>query len=361
MIFEIIRDVQKIKNLKNEWDNLVVESVFQTHDWVYNWYKYLCVSEPYLIVARRNNKITGIAPLVRKKILGRRVLRFAGAPMSDYNAFIINDDSFVKELYFYLMKKNKCDIALFDDISESSETLLNFAKNKIKNSLSFFSNPCLALNLRSQKHFHKKSIRRHVKLLQNSGDINLLKINKEDYKTYFLILQEQHKKTWDKKIGKSIFMDKRISLFFQTILKNMNDNIDFWALTLNEKPIALQLGFLFNDRYITYIQSEDKKYMKNSPGSVLYMLFIEYYKKSGLSIVDFRRGAEEYKLRFSNMSRKNHGFLIAKTWFLYILLKMIFKTKGFVIERRKLHVLSIKFRQELRNAYKRLEESVEEI
>ena len=198
-------------------------------------------------------------------------------------------------------------------------------------------------------------------MLRKSGDINLLKINKEDYKTYFSILQKQHKKTWDEKIGKSIFMDKRNSLFFQAILKNMNDNIDFWALTLNGKPIALQLGFLFNDKYITYIQSQDKKYMKNSPGSVLYRLFIEYYKKSGLSVVDFTRGAEEYKLRFSNLNRKNHGFLIAKTRFLYILLKMIFKTKGFVIERRKLHVLSIKFRQELKGAYKRLEASVEEI
>ena len=85
--------------LRHEWNRLLRSidgaSVFQTYAWVANWWKHFGDDkELYLLVARDNGTVTGIAPLMIDPVRVRglracRVLRFIGHGITDYLDFLL--------------------------------------------------------------------------------------------------------------------------------------------------------------------------------------------------------------------------------------------------------------------------------
>ncbi|MHB8292988.1 MAG: hypothetical protein ACYDEG_11065, partial [bacterium] len=97
---KIIRNIEDLKNLKNEWNVLLQESqndnVFLTYDWVYLWVKYFLKSKRINIlfiicIYDENGKIEAIAPFfIKKFFVFFIVLMFISHDFSDYLGIIID-------------------------------------------------------------------------------------------------------------------------------------------------------------------------------------------------------------------------------------------------------------------------------
>ena len=306
-----IRTSEEFMNLKTEWNSLLDNSdtnnFFLTHEWVKNWWKcFGSNKELHILTAKKNNSLIGIAPLMITK---SKQMRFIGTPLSDYGDFIINSDQETDKIdvmaaFLDHLFKNKKDWSVihFDELHERSSTLpmlkMLLSKNAANNYLLYESIGCLSLNLHKAneielaKLLKKKSIRRHIKSLENQGEFEFKKINDTDEATKALdVFFAQHIAIWNEKKDPSMFNDEKHKKLFKQLTGELlsKGKVVIWALYLNKKIIAMQFGFEHNETYTTYCQSQDLDYAKHSPGTILYKYFIEEYAKNGLRLIDHTR------------------------------------------------------------------------
>jgi len=333
-------DVQEITtpeafmNLKTEWNRLLasseVNTFFLTFEWVHNWWQ--CFGNDkqlYILTVKKDNTLVGIAPLM---ITRNKKVQFIGTPLADYGDFIVKgskekdkNDVLAAFLNHLLNNKERWNSIRLDEIQERSSTipvlqllLSKYASNKflIQDGIG-----CMALDFQKSseeelaKLLKKRSIRRHIKFLQSQGNFIFKKIeNKDEARKALETFFAQHIAIWHKKNESSMFLDKRCKRLFEQLTEELllKGNVVIWAIYLDKQLLALQFGFEHNGSYVTYCQSQNLSYAKQSPGTILYKFFIEEYKNNGLRIVDHSRGTEAYKYRFSNDAWKNMRVVIHK-------------------------------------------------
>jgi CelD/BcsL family acetyltransferase involved in cellulose biosynthesis len=66
----------------------------------------------------------------------------------------------------------------------------------------------------------------------------------------------------------------------------------------DERPIAVQYGFVWQDTFYQYQGGWDAAFAKRSIGTVVVAEAIRLARKNGLRSFDFLRGDERYKYRF---------------------------------------------------------------
>jgi serine/alanine adding enzyme len=97
--------------VSDEWDEFVFSSPTATVSHLYSWRRIITESyghKPFYLMARRDNKITGILPLIQvKSRLFGNVL--ASMPFQDYGGIVANDEeTFRALLYQALLLKKEC-------------------------------------------------------------------------------------------------------------------------------------------------------------------------------------------------------------------------------------------------------------
>lgn len=346
---EEITTLEAFMSLKKEWNSLLASSeintFFLTFEWIKNWWQ--CFGDDkhlYILTAKKNNNLVGIAPLMITK---DKKVRFIGTPLADYGDFIINEskeknkESVLSAFLEHLLKKNKQWKSIhLDEIQERSSTVpilrMLLSKHAANKFLIHKSIGCMALDFQKSnnkelaKLLKKRGIRRHIKFLHSHGNLIFKKIeNLDEAKKALNTFFEQHIAIWHKKKDPSMFLDERYKKLFEQLTEEllMSGKVIIWAIYLDNHPIAMQFGFEHNKSYITYCQSQDLSYAKQSPGTILYKHFIEEYRNKGLSIVDHSRGTEAYKHRFSNDSWKNMKVIIHNNNLKCLANKSLIKTK----------------------------------
>ncbi len=330
-----ITTLEEFMGIHSDWDRLLagseVNNFFLTFEWVSSWWQ--CFGEGnrlYILAAEKNGIIAGIAPLMIAK---NGKLQFIGTPLADYGDFIVNENKgevLAAFLGHLSANKEKWAAIQLDEIQGRSSTvpILRMLLPKYADKFLISENiGCLALDFQKSTDeeiaglLKKKGLRRHIKFLQGMGSLTFKKISNVDeaiavLDTFF----EQHIEIWGRKNEPSMFLDAKHRMLFKQLTKDLlpAGKVAIWALYLDGKLLALQFGFEYNGSYITYCQSQDISYAKHSPGTILYKMFIEEYIKNGLQIVDFSRGTEPYKYRFSNDASKNMNVYVHKGTFTYL-------------------------------------------
>jgi len=361
---QLIQSFEELLNLKNEWNGLLVKSetntIFLTFEWITNWWKYFGQDkELFVLLVKDNEEIMGIAPLM---ISNSKKIQFIGNPLADYCDFIIANEKelVLKTIYEYLSKnKSLWDNINLEEIPEYSSTL-TFSKNILQsNGIKFnifFTNKCFSINFKDEnteiikKILKKKDLRRHISFLRSHGNLSVDKIKTVEEALILLnTLFEQHIKIWDKKEIPSLFNYVESKDFFINLTKELlpQGKIDILVLRLNQKPIAIQFGFNHNNKYITFIQSYDLYYYKNSPGTILYKLFINKYYQERFNEVDFSRGSEVYKNRFANKSMNNYGIAIYKNAINSITNKFYNRSREKIMNNHKFHSFVHKYKNKV--------------
>lgn len=311
--------------LEEIWQNTLQRSnyhtVFSTWEWLTTWWKHFGKDKRLvLLLAKENDKILGIAPLVYSvhKMFGLRMgkIEFIGTPHSDYNDFIMTENSeeclklFIEHLHNL---PEKWDCIELTDIPEKAECLpflKKISENfKVVHKCPYFELPkSLEALLKGLSRNQRKNIRRNERRLEEAFKLEFIDFSEvQSYSEGMNYLFELHQKRWRSKGLAGAFADERFRKFHLDIARSFSHKgwLGLFVLKLSGKPAAVAYGFKYRSKYFDYLTGFDPKFSKYSIVEVLRAHMINRFIQEGLVAFDFLRGAEAYKDRWRTTSRSN--------------------------------------------------------
>lgn len=318
--------------LRDEWNALLQESVsnvpFLQFDYLKTWWKHLGGGEwqqpvqLFIITARENGSLAGIAPLFLSEREGRNSLLFLGSiEISDFLDLIVrreDEPAFIDGLFAFIQSHlvPRYDIQCLDlyNLVEESPTLdlMQAAAASIGWSASqerLQRSPLIRLPGdweaylagidKKQRHEIRRKMRRAAESEFNVSwhvveNARQLKAASED----FLTLMSQEK-------DKQQFLTPEMRVQMKAMMQTAFDagNLQLAFLTVNGSNAAAYFNFDYANRIWVYNSGLDYAYMDYSPGWVLLGHLLKWANENGREVFDFMRGDEEYKYRFGGVDR----------------------------------------------------------
>lgn len=299
-----IRELADITPYFEEWDDLALEqeNFFCTSDWILSWLEdHDDLGEPYILGAFEDDRLVGVAPLMICKQglpgFSYRLLQFIGTGLSDYGDILATGDdvyeAFLTHIHHHRGKWDVCDLR---EINSSSETFLTLpsALRNLRMPFStykMFSCYHMEIGAANDEAYDIRNTFTTMKRLRNQGRIsisfagNAASINdKISYLVRFL------NKRWGADDG-SMFSDSRNSNFLRIACQHAlaSKQLALFSLDIDDKPIAVLLGFQFKGRFIIYSHAYDERWTKYHPGRLLLKQIIYHYQDK-VALIDFSRG-----------------------------------------------------------------------
>jgi len=314
---KLVTDFESFDDLRSAWDILIEKSpsqdVFLSWEWFYAWFKsYGKNSSPYLVTAWDDKELVGLAPfmLIKQKKYGIvfRVLRTLSAPQCDAGGFLVKDGNLkiLSMLIEHLVsQKGKWDLIELNQFYQMSLETQHILENMTAKGF--------AIHQSLNKHFFipyeagwdnyhaslsqrfRKNLRRSQRGMDGMGEHKIqrftggevtwdviekiIEINR--YSTYPLICDSEE----DQAMHKELI----------TVMANKGW-FDVYMLTLDNKPIAYEYGFLYKGRMGDWRVGFDRRASPNvSIGVFLSMCVFKTGFDERQKEVDFLRGDEGYK------------------------------------------------------------------
>jgi CelD/BcsL family acetyltransferase involved in cellulose biosynthesis len=383
---EIVRSVDGFLNLAREWNDLVFHSdatVCQTHEWLYSWWTHFGTGRNrslYIITFLRDRSVIGIAPFFlevtwfsrfrvnrRLRLMGGEVMNSVYAAVaskggpSDYQDIIALPEE-EKEVADELAQFLKEHRHVFDEIecanvSEESVLFKSVLPALHRRMVSFTLNAqdvCPRLRvplsfdelLKSLAPDIRHRLRRCLKDFHESPPRSIETVNTPaDFDSAFKDLIALHQMRWRHLGYLGLFADERFERFQHEVGKKFLEQGWLWfkCAYWGGIRIGARMGFIFKERMYDYLSGFDDRqpWSKSRPGLALLALMISDTIQSDCLVVDFLRGAEQYKFDFTHEMGRN--------WILVI---------SFLNERNILHRFLVQFQQKIKNNFCKIKKEV---
>lgn len=284
-------------------------SVFVLPPWLKVWWQeFRPETELSLSVVRRDKKVVGIAPL---QLRDGKASFVGNADVCDYLDFIIapgEETDFFNTLLDDLQQRgiNNLDLGHLRPDSAAATSLVAIAQSRkyeillqaeevtLELALPSTWEGYLAVLTKKQRH----EVRRKLRRLYEAGNVTYLYIQAGQEEASGLT--DTFLKLFSLSYGeKANFMTPRMESFFRSLAEAMAGVglLRFGILELDKLPVAMVMGFDYNDTMYLYNSAYDPRYDYLSAGLLSKILYIEGSIKLGRGKFDFLKGAEEYKYR----------------------------------------------------------------
>jgi len=343
MIIEIVREADKFKDLKDEWNNLLFKSkspsIFLTWEWLFYWWKYFKDDNTrlYILLVRDENssQILGIAPLCiqKDKRFGFKRIRFLGTEKvaSDFLGFIINpnyESKIVTAILNYLYcQRNAWDLIEISDLEENSglKRLIYENNNTGRKIVEIDAQLCPYIPLpqnysRLYESFNpdlQNILKRRLKKFQKNYEVSFsTHTDHSEIKNKIdeLFLLHNSRSNMKKRASgfESSFKGRDIQAFHREVASDFLSNgwLRLYSLNCNQKAVASLYAFKYIDSMSYYQSGFDDSYQNFSPGSILMEHCLQDAIKDGLKEFHYLRGNEEYKLKWTKDAKKTKTILI---------------------------------------------------
>jgi CelD/BcsL family acetyltransferase involved in cellulose biosynthesis len=284
-----------------EWN-----SIFVLPAWLKVWWQELgAEAELYLGAVRQGEKIIGVAPLLVRE--GKASL-IGSADVCDYLDFIVApgmDSDFFNALLDDLREKgiNQLDLRPLRPDSTVLTHLVPIAQNRKYDVLYQKEEISLELDLpatweeylatlnKKQRH----EVRRKLRRLWEAGSVEhrCVEVGREvgDYLDIFLKLFSLSRDE------KASFMNPKMESFFRSMAKAMAEIglLRLGIIQLDKVPVAMTMGFDYNDSHYLYNSAYDPQFNYLSVGLLCKVLCIKESIEKGRKKWDFLKGGEPYK------------------------------------------------------------------
>jgi CelD/BcsL family acetyltransferase involved in cellulose biosynthesis len=333
------------EQLEPEWNALLTRSasnnIVLTFEWLSTWWQIFGEGERhlYILVAREQNHIVGIAPLLRRTIrhynlLPYERLEFLGSGedeadeiCSDYLDFIVQhgyEEAVLDALLGHIRQRNVGDELLLTDVSAESpcwEPLFRACSNHELNLCITRDQFCSYLPLRdgwskllsSVESRFRTNIRRDCKLFADTGGELRIIDSTENFEENFAILIDLHQSRWNARGKSGVFASKNFLRFHRMLTAKLLPKgcvrliIAFMAGT----PISAVYDFVYNKKMCNYqngLRTPDGPggpSTIHSPGTLVQALSIKYSIESGLDEYDLlKTPTDSYKLKWRARRRR---------------------------------------------------------
>lgn len=325
---EVINNLEQLYSVRKEW--LAFEetlqdplSYFQCYDWCEKWSRiygpdaFKNGGSLNIAIIRKGGALAAILPLAienRMKLV--RVLRFIGEPMIQYakillDANLLSEDE-LQECIARIYKLADCDVVYLDHMVEGSplhKSLDNadcYKSNQGHASAivldGFKDGDAYRASLSRQT---RKSRNRKRRKLKELGELEYCIVDGHDpsFQKLCEIALEQ-KRIWLENTGKPSgkITDNRMKRMLGELGgdNGTKSGAIAFALVLNKKPIALEIGFWRSRHYYSFLGSYDWSMASYSPGKLLLEDAITWCIDRNIGVYDLLGNPTEYKDALAN-------------------------------------------------------------
>jgi CelD/BcsL family acetyltransferase involved in cellulose biosynthesis len=324
---EVVTDFHRLEEIFPEWQRLWESDsraeVFQTPAWTRAWWqsygKQVRLCSPVVFAGEQ---VAGILPLVEQD----GVIRFLGTPEADY-ADIICQEQHAPEVMALALQAllqsaagwSECG---FHHLSKHSRLVRYQAQlpGEIRSRMRCLpAGPLQTIVLRNQREevFQALLGKQHTRRLQNklrkAGDLRFrLLASSQEIDPYLPEFFRHHVRRHVSVGRRSSFADPDFCRFIQAVIEEFTPAgvVRFGVLELDGQPLAWNLGFEVNGKFLLYQHTFDLDRGDFTPGEVLLWNALEYAKDHVSREFDFGRGDELYKDRFTNYSRDTFSLFL---------------------------------------------------
>jgi CelD/BcsL family acetyltransferase involved in cellulose biosynthesis len=325
-VLEIVRSLEGLVKLRDEWNALFARAgrgsqVFQTHAWLAQWAKvYLDASSGLrdglaVLAVRRDGRLLMVLPMAIEGGIGGRVLRFAGAPVSQYGDAVVDaaseDDrlALLSAGWAHLIAATKPDIVVFDRVREDAAIAplvrwlggIGFAHTQA---------PWVPLAGATGEGFEarqrgtaKRNRRRLMRRLEKDGAVTFgVDVGSETAIAHGCAALAM-KRDWVARLGlpSRAFADRRIETFFGGLLGDAEDGggARVYSLARGGRVVAFAIGIGCKDRMVLHVIVHDATFDDCGAGMLNLEACLRSAESEGFGTFDLLPPTARYKMEFA--------------------------------------------------------------
>lgn len=324
----IIRTVAEMELIRDQWIALEQElatgtNVFQTYSWCRHWAEIFVegANSPWslcIITLWQSRDLALLCPLAVSRHGPFKVARWLGDPLTQYGNVLVSPNAADVGIIDHFWKELKA-------LREFDLTLLRFVRDESPiteileaDAVELSREQAASVDLTQFEDWqgfedwfkgrHKKnSIRnwkRKRRRLEEKGKLELNRVQPgQDAKRSVPDVLEL-KAQWVKRSGlvDSTFSRQESATLLGSLAEDAELNAEcvLFALTLDGRPIAYDLGFLSFGRYVSHIGTFHPDFGQFNPGHVLTQEILAHLVNEGHNSYDMMTPASSYKLDWAN-------------------------------------------------------------
>lgn len=336
MEISVVADSRALEGLREEWGDLLEgctgATIYQTWEWNDAWWKHFRAGKRlYLLQARRNGRLIGIAPFYvsRHYNMPLRRLALLSTGSADYLDVIATDEraydvcgAFLR----YLDRTGGFDLADLQQLSPDSllrihAGTLETAPELSRHAAVVAQEPCPFLPL--PPSWQEFSGRLGKKMRSNIGyydrlltrtfeDVSTRLAGPEEIEEGLSALFALHQRRWNARFLPGVLGGGATQAFHRLAAERFSGRgwLKLHLTTIGGRPVAALYCFVYRRRYYYYLGGFDPDLARYSLGTVLTARAIEDAIDEGCELFDFLRGAEPYKYRWLPEERTNARLLL---------------------------------------------------
>ncbi|HLB00414.1 MAG TPA: GNAT family N-acetyltransferase [Bacteroidota bacterium] len=323
--------------LETEWNELIENAdvhVFQTFEWLRTWWEFFKGPRDrlHVILFSLDGKLVGIVPLYEKRAIFFGIVRFQfiGRGLSDYLNLIIRTgcehlvlQEFGSYLHAHRHEWTLCDI---ESVNERSTLMLQspgvFEKSGLKVHC-YQASISLSVGLpdseeklmtmmgETSRHNYKRKLKSFQQKF--NGRLEVVQVESNELAGALEIFARVHGARWKSLGYPSAFDDPRHLEFHARFSEKFARRgwLRMLILRAKDEPVAVSYGFNFNKRIYLYQCNAiaSREVMQCSPGIIIRVLTAADGVRSGMKILDYLRGGEQYKGREWETQSDHNYFL----------------------------------------------------
>ena len=321
-----------VRTLSTNWNRLLTESagntIFLTWEWIDSWWKNYGSNRPlFVLSAWEGHSLQGLGPFYVDAVSRWGVkwnflkLIGDGSHDSDYLDCIARNgredeviNSFVR---FLVSQRGRWDCLEFHGTPENSpclKALINLAE---ENSWRFSSQliPCASLPLTQSWNDYLRALKPRFRTKVRStlayfdSEVKATPIRCEDaaeVKKWLPILFDLHTRRWGTKNRTGVFGDPAKQGFYRDISQAALQQgwLAFHRLDWANRALAMQYGFLYNNRFFLLQEGYDPEFAALRPGLALRGQLIRHWIEAELAEYDFLAGTASYKVEWGGQVKQ---------------------------------------------------------
>ncbi len=316
---EIVTQFERLEEFAPMWQ-MWAESdprteFFQCWSWASAfWTAYGGSMSLFTPVVHQGNKPIGILPLV----CSGRTLQFLGAPDSDYNDILCQEDDAEEVLEAalseLLSQSGNWKACVLDNLPAESKIARHWQElpPRIRRHLQLafrYPSPTLMFDKQQRELGDLVRVRKKdQKKLERFGSVVFRHIESQsEAQQHLTEFFDQHVTRFALKGTESQFRSDNQRRFYEALVQRLDPRrqLRFSVLEVGGKPIAYHFGFQWNRRITYYKLAFDVAFWDCSPGDVLLKFLLQHATTAEVSEFDFSIGDEGYKQRYANHTKQN--------------------------------------------------------
>lgn len=324
---ECIDDLDGLAALRPQWTELLRDSAadgpFLTWEWLHAWWTHMGRGAALQVIAvRAGHELIAIAPfMVRRGVLpcfSRLECLGTGYAGSDYLDVIVRRGREAEAIDAFARFSRRQAVALHLDHLAATSPVVDLAARLSSEKWSTTIVPggvCPFIDLRGHgwesyvatlRPSHRANVRRQLKVLEQRFRVRFEAVASESERVRALAaLVGFHDARWRGRGGSTPFLTPTLRAFQDEATRRALEQgwLRLYVLHLDDAPLAVMYGFLYNRRFYFYQHGFDDRFRRYSPGVVLIALTIRAALDEGAHEFDMLWGVEAYKWLWARDSR----------------------------------------------------------